>query len=239
MVNNSATHNILLGSLVSLEDNRPDVADSTTLRKSTDDQYDSQVGTSSYVDPMVHVCHQKGSNDESIFHLPTDLLVDQYQPPVDDFLQPDSADSGEISSPLTPAKLDPLAVSFIPGEAYHPLTPATPSKVHSAVVPSRPARISVKSIINNLLSVKAGKDPMFAFVTTASVCNSCGPAQEEHLETNEFGRVVLRKDSQLRLRGVALGLPKVYVEWLCGNGGETLTIPMSTLFERKCALSRQ
>jgi hypothetical protein len=210
--------------------------DSTPLRKSTDDKHDSQVGTSSYVDPVIHVCHSKSSDDESVFYIPTDLLVDDCQPPVDEFLQPDRADSGEISTPLALTKFDPLAVSFTPGEAYHP---STQSKVRPAVVPSRPAQISVKSIINNLLSVKAGEDPMYAFVTTASVCNSCGPAQEEHLEMNEFGRVVLRKDSQLRLRGVALGLPKVYVEWLCGNGGETLTIPRSTLLERKCALSRQ
>jgi hypothetical protein len=212
MVNNSMTPDILLGSLVSLEGNRAEVADFTTLGKSTDDQYDSQVGTSSYVNPMAQVCHSKGSADESVFHLPTDLLVDQCQPPVDEILQPHRADFGETSTPLALAKLDPLAVSFTPGEAYHSLTPSTQSKVRPAVVPSRPAQISVKSIINNLLSVKAGKDPMYAFLTTASVCNSCGTAQEEHLETNEFGRVVLRKDSQLRLRGVALALPKVYVE---------------------------
>jgi len=235
--------------LVEFKNIHADVAGVAAFRQPADGQSHVKAGTSTCASPLIRPFRSTEDEDGSIFHLPSNLLTDPNNPlPHTSNVQPahlqDHVDLSHVYTPLTPVKLNPLATAFTPFTlmtSMKPTTPATviPSMGRSPMAPSRPARISVKSIINNLLSAKAGKDPRYATVTMAFVRRCCGPAQEEHLDTNESGRVVLRKDSQLRLRGVALGLPREFVEWLCGQGGETLTIHVSILFERKCALIRQ
>jgi hypothetical protein len=232
--------------LAASEDIHAGVADSAAFRQSVEGQSYKQAGTSAPVRPLICASCPPEADDGSNFRLPSNLLIEPDKPlPCTPGVQSahlqEGVDSVHLRTPVNPVKLNPLATTFTPGMPLTPTTSAsaTPSMVHPIVTPSHPARISVKSIINNLLGAKAGEDPEYATATMAFVRRCCGPAQEEHLETNVSGRVVLRKDSQLRLRGVALGLPKEFVKWLCGQGGETFTIRMSTLFERKCSLRRQ
>jgi hypothetical protein len=232
--------------LVALEDIHADVADSAAFQQSAEGQFHTQAGTSTPVRPLICASHPPEADDGSTFRLPSNLLIEPNKPlPCTPGVQcahpQEGVNSGHLRNPVTPVKLNPLATTFTPGMTVTSTTPAsaTPSMARPVMTPSRPARISVKSIINNLIGARAGEDPEYATVTMAFVRHCCGPAQEEHLETNVSGRVVLRKDSQLRLRGVALGLPKEFMEWLCGQGGENFTIRMSKLFECKCSISRQ
>jgi hypothetical protein len=109
------------------------------------------------------------------------------------------------------------------------------------VTPSRPARISSKSIAANLLSAKVGEMAPFTIVTLPFVVRCFGPAHDEHLEVSrEHDRLILRQDSALRLKGVELGLLQEFVSWLCaedGYHGDTLTVRADTLFVHLCALN--
>ena len=246
MNSNNDPPTLLLQGIVASEDIHADVADSAAFRQSVDVQSHTEAETSTLIRPLVHASSSPEVDDGSTFRLPSNLLIEPNKPipctlGVQSAHLQEVVDSGHLYKPVTPVKLNPLATTFTPGMPVTPTTPAsaTSSMIRPVIIPFRPARISVKSIISNLLGAKASEDLEYATVTMAFVRHCCGPDQEEHLETNISGRVVLRKDSQLRLRGVALGLPKEFVEWLCGLGGETLTIRTSTLFERKCSLSRQ
>jgi hypothetical protein len=116
-----------------------------------------------------------------------------------------------MTTPNRLSHLDLEAAVFTPGMPMASLTKS------GLVTPSRPARISSKSIVTNLLSAKVGEMAPFTIVTLSFVVRCFGPAHDEHLEVSrEHDRLILRQDSALRLKG---GLPQEFVSWLCAEDG--------------------
>ncbi|KAF2876151.1 hypothetical protein BDV95DRAFT_590326 [Massariosphaeria phaeospora] len=101
-----------------------------------------------------------------------------------------------------------------------------PNKSQSAVstppshAPSGPGRMTIERVVKRLLNPPkpAIEGQTFAEINRGFVIQCMGSTVAEHLEFNHgTSRVRLRQDSELRLRGRELGLPKKYMEWLNGD----------------------
>ena len=91
------------------------------------------------------------------------------------------------------------------------------SKLVISIIAREP-KPSTKQLVSLLL-----QPPRHAFVywtlSMQWVTGAIGHHSFEFREDDE--RYVLAADSDLRKRGVELGLPAIYVEWLCGDDSET------------------
>lgn len=114
--------------------------------------------------------------------------------------------------PITNPAMNELATTR-PAMAEFPATKPTTSK-------QKP--LSVEDIVGRLLrwpqSAENVSPQGFITIGLPLVVNCLGPGSEEHMRYNPRShRACLRRNSELRRRGHALGMPQRYMQWLTGE----------------------